>query len=292
MEPATARIVARSHRQAMDWSLVLASQGIETAIEQNEDGTGWGLLVPSAEEQKAQQAIRQYRIENRRWPWRRELFEQGILFDWASLGWVSLVCLLFLVSNGHTGFFATGVMDSALVSHGEWWRLFTAMWLHADAAHLASNATFGLVLLGLAMGRFGTGIGLMAAYLAGFGGNLAVWWLSKPTGPGSLGASGMVMGALGLLAAQSFSLKPHTPHSKRHLVTGIIGGIMLFVLLGLNPETDIRAHFGGFIAGLLIGAVLTQLPNMAARAGVNFFTGLVYAALVIWPWWAGLRPAH
>ena len=38
------------------------------------------------------------------------------------------------------------------------------MWLHADVGHFATNATFGLVLLGLVMGRYGTGVGLLAAH--------------------------------------------------------------------------------------------------------------------------------
>jgi len=45
-ESATARIPVRSRRQAMDWSLVLLSQGIETTIlPPGEDGN-WSLLVP------------------------------------------------------------------------------------------------------------------------------------------------------------------------------------------------------------------------------------------------------
>ena len=42
----------------MDWSLVLVSQGIETTIDQAEDGSGWGLLVAG---QDYGNAIRQRR---------------------------------------------------------------------------------------------------------------------------------------------------------------------------------------------------------------------------------------
>ena len=64
-------IPARSRRQAMDWSLVLISQGIEAHIEYCEETGGWALGVPVAEHEGALEAIRQYRLENRRWPWRR-----------------------------------------------------------------------------------------------------------------------------------------------------------------------------------------------------------------------------
>ena len=42
--PLTHRIPARNRRQAIDWSLVLASQGIEHGIEHLEE-TGWALTI-------------------------------------------------------------------------------------------------------------------------------------------------------------------------------------------------------------------------------------------------------
>ena len=40
-------IRVRSEKQAMDWSLVLASQGIENTIDYVEESAAWGLLVGS-----------------------------------------------------------------------------------------------------------------------------------------------------------------------------------------------------------------------------------------------------
>src|ERR1043166_2479581 len=90
----TARIPTRSRRQAMDWSLVLVSQGIETAIDFAEEA-GWGLVIAEPDYERAVKTLQQYRAENVRWPWRREISRQGILFDWGSLGWVALVSLFF-----------------------------------------------------------------------------------------------------------------------------------------------------------------------------------------------------
>ena len=58
----------------MDWSLVLVSQGIETTIDQAEDGTGWGLLVAGQDYGNALRTLRQYRLENRGWPWQQAGF--------------------------------------------------------------------------------------------------------------------------------------------------------------------------------------------------------------------------
>ena len=204
MEPVMSRIPVRSHRQAMDWSLVLASQGIETTIEESGEGGGWGLLVASQDCEKALKALRQYRLENRDWPWRQSLPWPETHFDWGSVAWAALLILFHWFGSVHPGFQAAGIMDTTAVFSGQWWRVFTAMMLHADVAHLAANLSIGIVLFGLAMGRYGTGTGLLAAYLAGAAGNVASLLLNAKPFNG-LGASGMVMGALGLLAAQSLA---------------------------------------------------------------------------------------
>lgn len=289
MERPTARIPVRSHRQAMDWSLVLVSQGIETTIDQAEDGSGWGLLVAGQDYGNAVRTLRQYHLENRGWPWQQKVFRPGFLFDWGALAWALLACLFFWL-NTRTDLHSAGVMDGTAVAHGQWWRLFTAMWLHADLAHLAANATLGLPLLGLTMGRYGTGAGLLAAYLAGAGGNVVAGLLSLQTRR-SLGASGMVMGCLGLLAVQSFSLWRQTPHAPKFILSGICGGVMLFVLLALTPGTDVMAHLGGFVSGLVLGALLNLVPAIAQKPKANLLSGLVFALLVIVPWWLALRSA-
>jgi rhomboid protease GluP len=289
MESATARIPVRSHRQAMDWSLVLVSQGIESTIVQAEDGNGWGLLVSEQDFGTALRTIRQYRLENRGWPWQQAVFKPGFLFDWGSLACALLTCLFYWLS-ARTDMQSAGLMDGAAVSHGQWWRLFTAMWLHADLAHLATNATIGLVLLGLAMGRYGTGVGLLAAYLTGAVGNLAAGLISLQTHR-SLGASGLEMGSLGLLAVQSFSLWRETQHAMKYILRGICGGVMLFVLLALTPGTDVMAHLAGFASGVLLGALLSLIPEVSQKPKTNLFCGFLFALLVVVPWWLALRTA-
>jgi membrane associated rhomboid family serine protease len=181
---------------------------------------------------------------------------------------------------------AGGILDSALMAKGQWWRLFTAVWLHADISHLATNATFGFILLGLALGRFGTGTGLLAAYLAGAVGNLCPWLIGLGAHR-SLGASGMVMGALGLLAAQSLALGRNAPPAFR--VASVLAGTMLFALLGLSPGTDVLAHLGGFAGGLVLGAVLVRFPASAGGTKVNLLCGLAFTCLVLLPWWLAFR---
>lgn len=279
---AEARIPARTRRQAMDWSLVLASQGIQPVIEHTDD-MGWALVVPAGEFETAVQNIRKYRTENLGWRWQKRIFKSGPLFDWASLGWIALTVVFYWQSGLHGLMRENGVMDVTAVTNGQWWRLFTATLLHGDVAHLASNAAFGLLLLGLAMGRYGTGVGLLAAFLAGVGGNV-IDCLVYSEGLRSLGASGVVTGALGMLAVQSVPYLKHNPKGLKLVLAGLFGGVMLFVLLGLSPGTDVVAHLGGFACGLILGTLLSVVPKLTHKPIVNLIAGLVLAALIIWTW--------
>jgi rhomboid protease GluP len=286
-DPGLSLIPARTERQAMDWSLVLASQGIEPVIERLDDG-GWALIVPRAQRPAAVEAIRRYQLENRHWPWQQPLPKSRAVFDWGGAAWVVLTMVFYWLSET-TELRGPGSMSGAALSQGEWWRLFTATLLHGDLAHLTTNAVFGFLMLGLALGRYGTGVGLLAALLAGAGGNLAAWWVHGEMHR-SLGASGVVMGALGLVAAQSVPLlRPHR-HAVRLALGGLAAGVMLFVFLGLNPRTDVMAHFGGFASGLMLGALLSFWPNLARVTVPNLLAGLIFTTLVIYTWALALQP--
>lgn len=183
------------------------------------------------------------------------------------------------------------MMDSAALAHGQWWRLFTATWLHADIAHLAVNMMFGFLFLGLVMGRYGPGVGVFAAYLAGVGGNLFAWWVYRENHL-SLGASGVVTGALGLLAVQSVTLlKRPNRNTFRLFAAGIMGGFLLFVLLGFSPESDVVAHLGGFVSGLLLGVPLALASKLVHRPWLNLAAFILFTVVVIIPWWLALTYA-
>ncbi|HVR35022.1 MAG TPA: rhomboid family intramembrane serine protease [Methylomirabilota bacterium] len=290
MELTAATINARSERQAMDWSLVLASQGIETAIARGPDGTGWVLVVEERDLSRAMESIRQYRLENRRWIWRRDLPGTQLAFHWGALLWalaISLIHSWSLSTGGHAH--AAGVMDNSAVATGEWWRLFTAVTLHADPAHLVANATSGFLLLGLAMARYGPGVALLATYLGGVLGNLAGFWIYQEPHRG-VGASGMVMAALGMLAVQSIAHWRLGRLAARLVVSGLAGAFLLFVLMGTSPGTDIIAHLGGFVGGALLGSVLAFVPEEPlSNRSLNQAAVLALIALFLTTWSLAFR---
>src|ERR1700677_3054846 len=111
MEPGPTRIPTRSKRQAMDWSLVLVSQGIETVIDGSPEG-GWGLLIPAQDSEKAFKTLRQYRLENPELPWRHPLPWPETHFDWLSVAWAALLVFFHWAGNIQPALYDRGVMAS------------------------------------------------------------------------------------------------------------------------------------------------------------------------------------
>jgi membrane associated rhomboid family serine protease len=274
----------------MDWSLVLVSQGIECTIERDPEIDRWQLVVEAPDYSRALQSIRQYRIENYRPFWRQTLPWTGLIFDWRSLGWVLLVIAVFVLDETRSGYLrVAGQMDSHAVWAGQWWRIFTAITLHSDIAHLAANVSSGLLLVGLAMGAFGSGNALLGSYLAGAVGNLAglAFYGNNHRG---LGASGMITGALGLLTVHSLMWWRAGGKPRQLWVRGVMGGVLLLVLLGTNPDSDVTAHVAGFLGGCVIGCGLALLPERLTQAAwFNRSTELIYGGLVLITWWLALR---
>ena len=292
MTPIPGTIPVRTERQAMDWSLVLVSQGIEPTIVRDDEANAWRLVIDAPDYQRAIRTLRQYCAENRNRVWRQELPWTGLVFDWRCLAPIAVFVWLFAVeAMGRGNLSSAGMMHNKAVHAGEWWRVFTAITLHGDLAHLTANVTTGLVLLGLAMGAYGMGIGLMTTFLAGAGGNLA-GLLFYPERHQGLGASGMIMGALGLLAAQWLTLLRHRLTPRQLALRGMLSGCLLLVLLGFSPDrnVDVLAHVAGFVTGLGLGILLAFCPARLRQSPLLDRTAFVFCfALASATWWLALR---
>jgi membrane associated rhomboid family serine protease len=276
-------IPARSKRQAMEWSLVLASQGIAAIINRAE--TGWELIIDGPEYERAKAVLSQYQIENRGWQWRRELPGTDVVFHWGGALWALGMAAFYWWSMVRCPWLkSAGMVDSRAVLGGQWWRLFTAVTLHENLPHLIMNAVTGFLLLGLAMARYGSGLAVLAAFLAGVAGNYASVMID-PAAHESLGASGMVTGALGLITVQSFAPSRKNRAAASFLPRAVAAGVLILVLIGFSPGTDMVAHVGGFLAGAALGLALGWVrPAALQRAAPNVAGGIVLGALVLATW--------
>jgi len=173
--------------------------------------------------------------------------------------------------------YAVGVADASALLSGQLWRAFTALTLHADPAHIASNAVVGGAFLILLARRAGSGTAWLAAVLAGGLGNLlnaGVHALLGGPGHLSVGFSTAVFGAAGVLAGLKASsgegdfgagAKEARASNGGGWLLPVAAALALVASLGTGGEdTDIGAHFFGLLAGLALGG---RLGWLAARRG-------------------------
>jgi rhomboid protease GluP len=186
------------------------------------------------------------------------------------------------LSSGDTSDGRVLVRDGGLygpyVAAGEWWRIFSAAFLHAGWLHIATNM-FALYQVGtfveLLYGRARMAIIYVIAII---GSGIAVYFFNydAPT----VGASGAIFGLFGALTAAGLRLgKPG-----RDLVQQSAGIIILNLVLGFTVFRFVSnaAHIGGLIAGALFGFLLFRMPQhlVAARAAapVTVEDGQIYEA--------------
>jgi membrane associated rhomboid family serine protease len=171
---------------------------------------------------------------------------------------------------------AHGVLWGPAVAAGDWWRLLTSGFLHANIAHLGTNM-LSLFFLGRslepALGWLRCGLIYVVSLAAG---SLGVMLVSP--GDGALGASGAIFGLAGAL-----------------LVVGLVAGLDILrsglgpmILLNLVitftvPGISIGAHVGGLVAGAAMAAAMLKLRR-PGRPSVRPFAALAlasFAALLV-----------
>jgi membrane associated rhomboid family serine protease len=144
------------------------------------------------------------------------------------------------------------------IEAGEWWRGFTAMFLHGSAYHLLFNM-WALWLFGPALERRWGTVPFGALYLAaGLGGSALFHALGSPAL--AVGASGAIFGLFGALLLDSYR--------RRHTAIGQAIFNQLILLLGINlalpllvPRIAWEAHVGGLVAGAAIAYAWDRLGS-------------------------------
>lgn len=201
---------------------------------------------------------------------------------------INVVVFLGMVVSGVSpmspttdGLLHWGANYAPRIGAGQWWRLFTAMFVHIGAIHIVMNMMV-LWNIGRFIERMAGNAGFLALYLfAGLTGSVAsVLWSPYVV---SAGASGAIFGLYGALLAFLVRGRGSMPgellaqHQKSALV--FLGYNLLF---GLSQKgIDMAAHLGGlaggFAGGLLIGHPLT-IAGVAGRLRRAAFLAVLGAA--------------
>ena len=270
-----------------DRALVLESAKIPHEIIR--DTGGCALLVPAEFSGAAVQELQLYEDENPpvvpKPPRKVPLHDPvpGIY------GYLIIICVVaWFDTTGAFGEFwrDAGRVDGELMRAGEWWRVFTALTLHADLAHLVGNIVFG-ALFGLFAGRLlGSGVAWLVILLAAGAGNLLNTYLLG-FDHRAIGASTAVFAALGLVAGFVWRGKLMSQERWVYRLGPIVGGVALLMFTGAGSgdgKTDVGAHLMGFVCGFAAGLPLTAaIPGLTSRR-LQLACGSAAVLLVVFVW--------
>jgi rhomboid protease GluP len=159
-------------------------------------------------------------------------------------------------STGADRFLSWGADFGPLTTHGQWWRIVTAAFVHANFIHLLLNMII-LWSVGMFAERLFGRVGFIALYLfAAIGANLAsLAWQPFTV---AMGASGAIFGLYGGLLAVLL-LHQNTVPRPRIVAIGRSAAIFIGINLvyGLTQSNlDMAALIGGLASGFVLGCGL------------------------------------
>jgi membrane associated rhomboid family serine protease len=253
------------------------------------DGAGWTVLVAAEAAARAQAALAAYDEENRE---TAPALGEPRPYPWISGVVLALVLLAFFAMTGPPAagprWLDRGAATAGRVVGGEPWRAVTALTLHVDALHVASNAVATAVLVPPLVQRLGGGCALWLVLLSGAAGNVLAA-LGHEAAHAAVGASTATFGALGSLAA--LRLLPGSPAGRRRKRwTVAAAALLLLAMLGTGRGTDVIAHATGLLAGAALGLAGGTWLRRTPGPAVQWTLGVLAALAVVACWALALAP--
>jgi membrane associated rhomboid family serine protease len=247
-------------------------------------------MIPAPVGFQCPECVEEARREFRKGPGRP--FRGGISVTKALLVAIAIPFVIEIVVGGPRALFDPsaqllfdlGAMAPPAVAEGQFWRLFTAMFLHAGLLHVALNAYFFWLFGRVVESVFGRTWMLLIFLVSGFLASVASYAFG-PVLALAVGASGAISGVFGAFIAYNYR--------RRHLAANAANLRMALTVIVLNAfiavvysSIDWRAHVGGLVAGFALGyladdAVPARQRAVARFAGVATLVALGIA-LVVW----------
>lgn len=160
-----------------------------------------------------------------------------------------------------------GAKVNQFIAQGEWWRLFTAMFLHVGILHLIFNMYAIFAIGPLVEGYYGSLRFALIYLIGGLFGSLASYAFSPSI---SAGASGAVFAIAAAAAVYFFRYRENFGARGRAILQNmlvVLGANLVFGII--QPGIDNWGHFGGMVGGLALGWALLPhyAPPAVARTG-------------------------
>jgi membrane associated rhomboid family serine protease len=261
--------------QAQEHGLVILAMREPCWVAEDQPSGGFSLhAVPeaapviarelSAYESEQQQAVEPPAAD-------REIFHHRPGWEVFGIWAISLIGMFLLQNADPTLVDRAASSSRGLIGDHEWWRPFTALFLHGDFPHLIGNLLSGLFFGTLVARSIGPWLGWALILACGAIGNSLTSALTWPEPFTSIGASTAVFGALGILSGLGFATLLRARHRLpwAKLTAPLVAGIILLGWLGGGApggNTDVLGHVFGFASGLGAGLLISRLSPAIAGA--------------------------
>ncbi|TWT55569.1 Rhomboid protease GlpG [Thalassoglobus neptunius] len=141
------------------------------------------------------------------------------------------------------------------IMRGEIWRLVTPIFIHLSVLHLLMNMYWMWILGGIIERRQGPTRLIILTILTAAGSSMTQYFLF---GPAFSGISGVVYGLLGYLWMKSMV----SPEEQLGVPQSLVLFMLVWLFLGMSGSLEALgmriangAHFGGLMAGMLVGSI-------------------------------------
>jgi len=284
-----------SRQQAEQRSLVLRAANIPSVIEFEK--RSWVIKVSPLHEHRALREIAAFMEENSDWPpySPKKNLSLPVLTKYQppTILMMGVLVIFYVVtgpwSDGNAWFSEGAVSGRQILEHGQWYRLVTALTLHADVVHLVGNILIGGVLVHFLCRLLGNGLGWFLILASGTLGNL-MNILLHGNSHNSVGFSTAVFGTIGILSGYQAISKRSA--ALKEILLPLAAGAGLLAFLGAGgPRTDLGAHFFGLLAGAALGGLLVFMPSQRILISkTSLQTNLFIASLAIVGlcWWLAM----
>ena len=203
--------------------------------------------------------------------WERQ--ERIYKSSYISIGLMILNVIIFIVSTTVLpNLYENGAMVTEyVVRRGQYYKLFSAMFLHADPQHLLNNMLM-LALAGAIVENYtGHWFFIFLYLMSGLAGNMIsmaheiryslVW--------ASVGASGAIMGLVGFIVAWIITNRKNFVKNRNVLIRLVLLGLFVLQACFFQPGANTAAHLGGFLAGFVLGIInIVLLKNNKVMEGL------------------------
>ena len=197
---------------------------------------------------------------------------QQPVVTWALVGVNVLVYLITVaqgtgINNPGGSLFTKWVLFGPAVAHGDWWRLITAAFLHANVLHIGLNM-LALIWLGAPVERYLGHLQYLGLYLvSGLAGSAGAL-IATPLGV-TVGASGAIFGILGALLIIEYQATGRIVGQAFTLI--LINLVFSFTFSGIS----VGGHIGGLIGGIVATLALTRFGRTSLAYGRPGLVGVL-----------------